>query len=219
MLNKVHRQAQGSAILRQARRVRRGLEYQNDGDAFRVVSKGSPDLVRQADVVLVHRNASRAYLNQYSRRAHGFVHGPIADDGAFDPRTQYPRQWERVLVLRNAPRFGLWNGDVETLDGDLRPDARTVTLFKVSESGDSAGGVELPLASFEGMPGVGGARDGLELAFGDRLTVHKAQGSEWPSVLLLDEHPRHDREAWSRWAYIAVTRGSERVTVVNRHNS
>ena len=119
-------------------------------------------------------------------------------------------------MLKNAPRHNLWNGDVVWLDADLRPTDRTVSIFRVSESGSSAGGVEFPLLEFKGMPNTGGVRDGLELDFGFAMTVHKAQGSEWRNVVILDEFPRHDPER-SRWIYTAITRGSERVTIVNRN--
>jgi hypothetical protein len=125
------------------------------------------------------------------------------------------RSWCSVTTRR----AGLWNGDVEVLDDDVRPADQTVRPFRVSESGGSAGTVEFPLGSFEGMPEAGGAPGGLELAFGHCLTVHKAQGSEWRSVLLYDE-VSGDAEACRRWRYTAITRASERIVIVNgRYNS
>jgi exodeoxyribonuclease-5 len=217
-LAQIHRQALGSPIIRQAHAVRAGGDYAPDGDAFRVVAKGTHDLLREADVVLCWTNTSRRFLNQLARRVavRSEVPGRPADDGSFDPRTEFPRQFELVTVLRNAPKHDLWNGDVEWLDQDIRSGARAVSLFRVSESGDSAGGIEFPLASFAGMPGAGGDPGGLQLDFGYCRTVHSAQGSEWRNVLILDEFPRSNPER-SRWLYTALTRASERVVIVNRH--
>jgi exodeoxyribonuclease-5 len=215
-LTEIHRQAQNSPIIRQAHRVRGGRDYQPDGDAFRVLPKGTADAVCGADIVLCHRNETRRFLNQYCRRARGKVRTSPLPDGTFDPVTAHPRAGEPVVVLRNNRRHGAWNGDVEVLDDDLHPGDRTVRLFRVSESGGSAGGVEFPLASFEGLPGAGGVTNGLELAFAYCLTTHKAQGSEWPSVLVYDEIFGADSECRA-WRYTAITRAAERVVIVNSH--
>ncbi len=44
-------------------------------------------------------------------------------------------------------------------------------------------------------------------------TVHKAQGSEWPRVLVIDEFDSEDR---ARWLYTAITRASDEVVIVPR---
>jgi exodeoxyribonuclease-5 len=44
------------------------------------------------------------------------------------------------------------------------------------------------------------------------MTVHKAQGSEWDSVILVDEYRKsEDKE---KCLYTATTRASERILVV-----
>ena len=45
------------------------------------------------------------------------------------------------------------------------------------------------------------------------ITVHKAQGSEWPRVTILDEFTGEDRR---RWLYTAITRASREVRIVPR---
>jgi exodeoxyribonuclease-5 len=217
-LRTIHRQAAGSPIIRQAHAVRGGGDYSADSDVFQVVRKGSHEHLRQADIVLCHRNDTRRRLNQLTRRVrmNGEIPGRPAADGTLNPHTEFPRQFEPVVVLRNAPGLNLWNGDIELLDQDVRPGDQSVFLFRVSESGNSAGGVEFPLLSFEGMPEAGGAGGGLELAFGYCRTVHSSQGSEWPFVVLVDEFPRTDPQR-AAWLYTAITRASQRIVVVNRH--
>jgi exodeoxyribonuclease-5 len=214
-LTEIHRQTAHSGIIRQAHRVRAGHDYRSDGD-FQVIPQGTADALREADIVLCYRNQTRRFLNQLCRRVRGVVRAPAQPDGVFDPATAYPRAGEPVVVLRNARRYGVWNGDVEMLNADLHPGDQTVSLFRVSESGGSAAGVEFPLASFEGMPCVGGVHDGLELAFGYCLTTHKAQGSEWNSVLIDDEVFGTDGECRA-WRYTAITRAAKRVVVINRN--
>jgi exodeoxyribonuclease-5 len=211
-LTEIHRQAADSPIIRQAHRVRSGRDYRSDGEAFQVIDKGSSDALRGADIVLCHTNRTRLFLNQHILRVQGFVTAPARHDGAFDPVTAYPRRFEPVVVLRNNRPHRVWNGDVKILAEPLRPGARVVSLFHDPNSG-SAAFSDFPLASFEGMRGAGGARDGLELAFGHALTVHKAQGSEWPSVLIHDEFFGGDSERRA-WRYTAITRATERVVIV-----
>jgi len=51
--------------------------------------------------------------------------------------------------------------------------------------------------------------------FGYALTVHKAQGSQAPAVLVFEERfARSSDEDWRRWLYTAVTRAEERLTIV-----
>ena len=49
--------------------------------------------------------------------------------------------------------------------------------------------------------------------FGYVLTVHKAQGSQWDSVVLFDESFAF-REHRARWLYTGITRAAARITVV-----
>jgi hypothetical protein len=117
MLRTIHRQAAGSPIIRQAHAVRAGGDYAPDGDAFQVVTKGNFDHLRQADVILCFRNTTRRYLNQLIRQAVGVDGLPrrrVTDD-TFDPAREFPRRGDRVVVLKNAPRHDLWNGDTVKL--------------------------------------------------------------------------------------------------------
>ena len=56
-------------------------------------------------------------------------------------------------------------------------------------------------------------RDAQEFDYGYALTCHKAQGSQWDDVIVLDESGCFRQDA-ARWLYTAVTRAVERVTVV-----
>jgi len=50
-------------------------------------------------------------------------------------------------------------------------------------------------------------------AFGYAMTVHMAQGSEFDSVLLIDEWFGDDRIPW---LYTAITRTAKRIAIVRR---
>ena len=53
-----------------------------------------------------------------------------------------------------------------------------------------------------------------EFAYGYAITVHKAQGSEWDKVLVLEERFPFDKEEHARWLYTAVTRASEKLVLL-----
>ena len=53
-----------------------------------------------------------------------------------------------------------------------------------------------------------------EFAFGYAITTHKAQGSEWDKVLVIEEKFPFPKEEHARWLYTAVTRASERLVLV-----
>ena len=53
-----------------------------------------------------------------------------------------------------------------------------------------------------------------EFAYGYAITCHKAQGSEWDKVLVLEENFPFDRTEHARWLYTACTRASEKLVLV-----
>lgn len=56
----------------------------------------------------------------------------------------------------------------------------------------------------------------LLLDYGYALSVHKAQGSEWERVLLIDERNRYmSDDDYTRWLYTGVTRTKERLLIVS----
>ena len=50
-----------------------------------------------------------------------------------------------------------------------------------------------------------------EFAYGYAITCHKAQGSEWDKVLVLEESFPFDKKEHARWLYTACTRASEKL--------
>lgn len=53
-----------------------------------------------------------------------------------------------------------------------------------------------------------------EFAYGYAITCHKAQGSEWEKVLVLEESFPFDKEEHARWLYTACTRASDKLILV-----
>jgi superfamily I DNA/RNA helicase len=61
------------------------------------------------------------------------------------------------------------------------------------------------------------SENGLDLNFGYCITCHKAQGSEYDSVMIIDE-PEFYGVPRYRWLYTACTRAKRHLTIVTRPN-
>jgi exodeoxyribonuclease-5 len=218
MLTEIHRQALENPILRLSNQIRAGgrlppVGYQA-GDALRI----SQDADAAAfDVVLVGRNDTRHVENRRLRVLHGFCRRSNAH--ATDPQVG-----ETVVCLHNdyTVHEPVWNGSqwtIADLDyGSVRVSDDTeleIAALKLRDRWNGTSAVRVPLACFGTTepPPVHGL--GLQLFdYGYALTVHKAQGSEWPAVLLVNE-ARCFREHAARWLYTAITRASERLTILD----
>lgn len=54
----------------------------------------------------------------------------------------------------------------------------------------------------------------IEFNFGYAITGHRAQGSQWNKVLVLEESFPFDRIEHARWLYTTVTRAAEKLTLI-----
>ena len=193
-LDQIHRQAEGSPIIRFAHHVRQHLDPETMGDQARVLHSGiAPKDAHTYDIVLVGRNSTRVAMNRMIRRRLGFV-SPL------------PEINDRVICLRNDKDKGLFNGMLATVKG-VRMD-------------DTVDDPEIDIVDDDGVPRNGlvfepeqfGSEDLLDntsrkrqlFDFGYALTVHKAQGSEWKRVLVLEWI--HPKTSAARWRYTAATR-------------
>jgi exodeoxyribonuclease-5 len=195
-LRQIRRQAWESPIIRQAMEVRAGRPYRSDGADFQVIGDFGEAELRWADVVLCWKNATRRRLNSICRRLAGHQ----------APR---PEAGEPLLCLRNAPAYGVFNGGVYTLAADFPPGERMIRLIVDGRI------VAIPNVIFAGQrPGFDDFTNEAitELDYGYALTVHKAQGSEWRRVLLVDEYQRPDHRR--EWVYTGITRAARSILVV-----
>jgi exodeoxyribonuclease-5 len=69
-------------------------------------------------------------------------------------------------------------------------------------------------AYFDGNPDAIDRQDYMKAElfdYGYAITVHRAQGSQWDNVVLIDEWHFEDRE---KWLYTGITRAAERITIL-----
>lgn len=202
VLTEIHRQARENPIISMATTVREGgtLAVGRYGTS-EVVARG--DFDRDAvglDVqIIVGRNETRHRANAHRRAARGFPPGgPVVGD--------------RVVCLRNNHELGLLNGGIWTVDEALSLGDDFIDLVVADE--EQTLGVRAHVAPFVGQPiPFWTAREAEAFDFGYALTCHKAQGSQWPDVLVVDESHCFRQHA-RNWLYTAITRASEKVVVV-----
>lgn len=53
-----------------------------------------------------------------------------------------------------------------------------------------------------------------QFTYGYAVTTHKAQGSQWPKVLVIEEDFPFDREEHKRWLYTACTRPEQKLVLI-----
>jgi exodeoxyribonuclease-5 len=210
LLTEIHRQARDNPIIDLAMQVREGREIMHgDYGAAQVIGKNDVDrdMVLEADQVLVGTNRTRRRYNQRLRELKGFTQA-------------FPQAGDKLVCLRNDPSKALLNGSLwqvmtsskETVkpginllvrpeDDDMdRGSAKIKLLKSVFDDPD----LEIPWQTKKRYD---------DFDYGYALTVHKAQGSQWNSVVLFDESYAF-RETRERWLYTAITRAAERLVIV-----
>jgi exodeoxyribonuclease-5 len=211
-LDEILRQELDNPIRQLCEQARRGeaLTYGKYGDS-EVMRLGDPrvqDRVLEADIVIVGRNRTRHACNAKIRRLLGRADSPV------------PIAGDRVICLRNDHDLGMLNGTQWKVDRCL-PDLDKLTAkIEITSADDD----ERPdtveceawlhhfMAREDELSAVDRRRH-AELDYGNAVTCHRSQGSEWPKVVVFDEAKAFGANA-ARWRYTAFSRASKQLTVV-----
>jgi len=227
VLENIHRQAAGSAIIGLSQAVRHGKRlgfgsYSDDVIRVKTDSKEhkqvidrffDPEHYNRDSIILCGTNKERVAYNRMVRRACNFDNEDI------------PQPNERVMCLKNnryAKGGVICNGLLGTVisceeDGEHH-------YFAEIEKDDGEGIYEGRISKYffdkekvkiSDLP-VSYKKIGDQFEYGYSTTVHKAQGSEFRRVLL-NERSRwwsETPEDYARWLYTAITRSSEELFIV-----
>lgn len=211
ILTEVHRQARDNPIIRVATTVREGQvlpsAHEIDDHRYEIRRRGETSITKLLwfEQIIVGRNATRRSILGAARDALGYA-------------GLYPRAGEKLVGLRNNHEIGLLNGETYLVLEDARELPGGVYLVRVEPQG---GGDALALEVWDwALAGEDRADlswrercDAQELTYGYALTCHKAQGSQWASVVVYDESEAFRADA-RRWLYTAITRASERLVMI-----
>jgi exodeoxyribonuclease-5 len=199
-LETIHRQAMGNPILRLATAFRedRPIPLREDPEGrLAVRSRADFDRLVSPDMqIICGRNTTRHKVNSQVRDRRGYS-GRLVCPG------------DTLMCLKNNKRLGIFNGQqVQVLE--IEHEGRTAIDLTVRSDEGRTFTVPALKRQF-GAERIDDFEDKLvaQMDYGYCLTAHKAQGSEWASVLVLEEISPH----WDarRWRYTVATRAKERL--------
>lgn len=205
MLTEIHRQAADNPIIRLSMAIREGRDFDENSEECRIIPRRAvdQDIILSADQILVGANRTRSRMNERIRTLLNY-NGPAPEAG------------ERLVCLRNNKTKGLLNGGLWIVEHKRKPRGQRLRYTARPEEGGRSVSLSIPAAFFTDGPDAVpyNRRKGAdEFDFGYALTVHKAQGSQWDSVVLFDESFMF-REQHARWLYTGVTRAAKKLVVV-----
>ena len=219
MLTEIHRQAADSPILRLATLAREGqdIPFGAFDDQVWKMSRHEvgPAQMLQGSQVICGTHAMRRRLNTAMKRAAGIAADYPAGAG------------EKIICLRNRHDLGLINGMFLTLT-DVRAHPHNDRAFRASVQTDDgtcvAGTQDFWRGEYddhvlfdpdrhrrEWMT----SRGLIQSSWGYAITCHKAQGSQFPTVIVVDDGFGHTAEERSRWLYTAITRAERGLLILS----
>lgn len=162
------------------------------GEKIKFIPRSSyKDLAPNVDQVICAYNKTRAETNSFIRRSLG-------------RQNLSPEVGDRVMCLRNDSVAGLFNGMqgvIENIEGDLMTFGSDELSYEVFFDKNSFGQIKYEIDRDRDSP--------MPFDYSYAVTCHKCQGSEWDSVLVLEQ--KCDLWDHRRWAYTAASRAKERL--------
>lgn len=221
-LHEIHRQAQDSPIIELATMARKGeplpLGYSKNGVRVLKLDKDTQNAIYSKETQpICGLNRVRWVYNQRIRKQLGF-------------EGEMPVLGERVICCKNNRQQGFYNGSLGTLDKfkKLPADNSNCTPYRMDIDFDDLQGVTKKLVVdpflFQQNFDNGRAQRAAwykgrqryeEFDFGYVLTCHKAQGSSWADVTVINDAHAFTGNA-NEWLYTAITRSEEKLTVLMR---
>ena len=216
-LQEIHRQVADSPILHLATLARRGEPMPTQFNAGSVSVRrltGSEELIHDPNTQLIcGLNRVRWDYSQKIRKRLGF-------DG------KVPVVGERILCCRNNRQEGLFNGGMGVLEAiatrhDGTPGTYSINA-KMDDRREPNEGIEIDPYLFDNHFTNGQSKkleiprkwfDEFDWAY--CITAHKAQGSQFPHVTIIDDS-RCFRENAGQWLYTAISRAEEGLTLLTR---
>lgn len=220
VLTTIMRQKEDNPIIYLASKARLGLwdeiKYGNYGGKCLVCSKHDlkeyKSLLKNADVVICARNATRGLLNEYIRHD---VFGIESKDLVIgDKMICRQNNWNESLgeniFLINGMLGYIDDIDLESFNGrsiniDFRPEFMTDKWFS-----------NLPIDyKYINMPYALKKKYFTyfnKFEFGYAITCHLSQGSQYDKVVVYDER-MGDNEFYSKWLYTAITRAIDKLVI------
>ncbi len=239
-LDEIMRQAAESEIIRLSMHIREGKPISEFKASGQQVLIYRPDelvtgMYEWADQIICATNATRNQINMDMRNIKGFGPEPAVGDKIISLRNQ----WE--FFSHGSDPSPLTNGSIGTISNT---DLKSVWVPKyinsqpvdflyttmVDENGDRFDYIPVDYKALTtGTKALTGQQEyqmrklkkcpdpPFEFSYAYAITCHKAQGSEWPNILVFEERFPFDKEDHARWLYTAVTRAENKLVLVTNN--
>ena len=235
-LDEIMRQAQESEIIRVSMDIREGKLIDTfNGSEVKIFNPADfeESMLLWADQVLVATNQTRINLNNTMRRLLGREGGPQDGDKVIclknewdiladneDPLVNGPIGFLKnsYSTYVNFPRFlGGHHFDVLQSDfvsdggalfRDINMDKKMIMTGEKCCDWKTAYTIGRNLNHKQKLP--------KEFTYGYAVTCHKAQGSQWEKVLIVEEKFPFDKTEHARWLYTALTRAEEKAVIIKK---
>jgi exodeoxyribonuclease-5 len=214
-LETIMRQAEGSGIIQASKIIREtgSLDFDHHGgDVLKTRDHQVMHMHNYRDInsiVLCALNKTRVRINSFARQKIGIV-------------DLLPIVGEPVICLYNNRRKLIYNGNIGII--------KNIKNQRFTESGQEVIDVDIDMGDFVYSGAIAVKQFGQEYTMVEEkddevdffdwaycITVHKAQGSEWQNVLVIEEGEFMFRgDMWKRWLYTATTRAKENLTIYKR---
>lgn len=238
-LDEIMRQAQESEIIRFSMHLRDGRPpstYQAENKEVMVVPEWqvTDEMLLWADQILCATNKKRNYLNNKIRELKGF--GPEPQIG--DCIIGLHNQWD--FIADGHDEMPLTNGTIGTIT-KIVPDKLWVPPYinktpipilwvdMEAEDGHKFSSIPIDYNSLKGgeklltekqeylmKKNKKCADPPFDFAYGNAITCHKAQGSQWDKILVFEERYPFDEKDHIRWTYTACTRAAKNLVFVKK---
>lgn len=237
-LDEVMRQAADSGIIQLSMKIRNGESIVGfNAPDVKVLPRSQfvDGMINWADITLCATNATRKSLNEQARQLLGYTE-PLVNGEKIICNHNY---WNKVSSGHN----GLTNGCIGYLN-DFEYGYRYVPkFFKVpnnripiikgnfiTELDDNFGTVNIDKTYFMTEEKYLTSQQEyamkknikfsslipFEFTYAYAITTHRAQGSEWNKVLVVEEGFPFKAEEHKKWLYTAVTRASEKLVLITK---
>lgn len=235
-LDEIMRQAADSEIIQLTMKIRNGEKITPfKGKEVQVLSKNeiNTGMFIWADQILVATNAMRNQINTEMRTLLGREGGPQDGDKIICCRNYWDDMGTEGGFLVNGtigylkdiypsfvpiPSFtGYKNSSVDVICGNIVTDTEEeFHNLKMDKLMITHGEKSLD-SKTQYILGRNPKYQHLipyEFLYGYAITCHKAQGSEWGKVLVIEEKFPFNKEEHARWLYTACTRASEKLVLI-----
>ena len=239
-LDEIMRQEEGNEIIDLSMKIRKGepIDYFK-GKNIQIINKSelSTGMLQWADQILVATNETRKAINAQMRDLLGHTGDPEDGDKIICYRNYWEDECQGGSALVNGTIGTISNSynSFVTIPGFLNKanygvprQVKTINCNFIEEDGEEYSNLIMDknmiltgekTLDWKTEYAVSQNKNfkhllPYEFTYGYAITCHRAQGSEWDKVLVIEEKFPFGKEEHARWLYTAVTRCSDKLVLV-----